>query len=200
MSSFAIFNIWIILIVMANVSEKKIFLNENLKKFLSREEIAAVEKDSDELLELGFASVELGDYEKAYNLFMTNMEVNGSSPDGVNGLAISIAELGHMEKALEIMKYAAGLYPNDAITIANLAGIYWEVYEYEKSIYYFNQSLKLNPDLIETHFNLINVYYESGDIYMAYIASCTAVKEFPDDEEAVQIRNDILLDMAISLH
>jgi tetratricopeptide (TPR) repeat protein len=185
---------------MANVSEKKIFINDNLKKLLSREEIDAVEQNSDELIELGFASVELGNFEKAYNLFMTNMEVNGSSPDGVNGLAISIAELGHMEKALEIMIYAAQLYPNDAITIANLAGIFWEIYDYEKSIYYFTQSIKLNPELIETHFNLINVYYESGDIYMAYIASCTAVKEFPDDEEAIQIRDDILLDMAISLH
>lgn len=185
---------------MANVNEKKLYLSENLKKMLSREELDAVERDSDELIELGFESVENGEYEKAYSLFMTNMEVNGSSPDGVNGLAIALAELGHMEKALQVLNYAEKLYPSDAITIANLAGIHWELYEYEKSVYYFNKSLEINPRLIETHLNLINVYYESGDIYMAYIACCNAAKYFPDDDELTQVRNDLLIDMAISLN
>jgi tetratricopeptide (TPR) repeat protein len=185
---------------MAQVNEKGVYIREKLKKLLSLEELDAVEKNADELIDLGYDYVEQGHYEKAYSLFTTNMQVNGSSPDAVNGLAISLAELGHVDKALEVMDYASKLYPDDPVTLANLAGIYWEKYDYDKAIYYYTQSIELNPLMIDTHFNLINVHYESGELYMAYIASCTLVELFPDDQDAVQIRNDILIDMAISLN
>ncbi|MGL4371018.1 MAG: tetratricopeptide repeat protein, partial [Spirochaetota bacterium] len=107
---------------MANANEKVKYLGEKLTKILSREELEAVNADVDQLIDLGFESVESGDYEKAYDLFMINMTMTGSSPDAINGLAISLCEMGNQDKALDVMKYAAGLYPDDAITIANLAG------------------------------------------------------------------------------
>lgn len=185
---------------MANANEKSIFIREKLNKLLSREELDAVEKDVDEMIDLGYDYVESGNYEKAYNLFTTNMQISGSSPDALNGLAISLAELGHCDKALEVMSYAVKLYPHDPVTLSNIAGIYWENYDYEKAVHYYTRSLKVNPLIIDNHFNLINTYYECGDIYMAYLSSCTLCELFPNDEEAIQIRNDILIDLAISLN
>lgn len=184
---------------MANVSEKNVYIHEKLKKLLSREEFDAVEKNADELIDLGYDYVELGNYEKAYNLFTTNMQINGSSPDAVNGLAIALAELGNTDKALDVLNYASKLYPDDAVTQANLAGIYWEKYEYDRAIYYYTKSLELNQSLVDTHFNIINVYYESGELFMAYISCCKLIDLFPDEAEASKIRDEILIDMAISL-
>jgi len=186
-------------IVMANPGEKHTYVRERLKKVLSGEELDEIERDYDHLIDLGFESVENGEYTKAYDLFVTNMQVSGSSPDAVNGLAISLAELGETEKAFEVMKYAVKLYPDDSITIANLASVYWDMRDYEKAVYYYNKSIEMNPDLADSYFNLVNVYYESGDVLMAYLASCTLMQKYPDDEQARTMQNDILLDMAISL-
>jgi tetratricopeptide (TPR) repeat protein len=185
---------------MANPAEKYSFIREKLNKVLSREELAAVEQDYDQLIDLGFEFVEHGEYRKAYDLFVANMQVSGSSPDAVNGLAISLAEMGETDKALDVMTYAARLYPEDGITIANLASIYWDKFDYDKAIYYYTKSIEINPELIDSYFNLVNIYYESGDILMAYLAASTLVQKFPDDEQALQAQNDILLDMAISMY
>jgi Flp pilus assembly protein TadD len=185
---------------MVNTSEKFNYVGEKLKKILSREELEAVNEDADQLIDLGFESVELGEYEKAYDLFTINMTMNGSSPDAVNGLAISLCEMGQTDKALEVLQYAAKLYPDDSITLTNLAGIYLEKMDHDNAIYYYTRSLEFNSQIMDTYFNLANAYYERGDFFMAYLTSLNLVREFPDDEQALKFRDDLLLDIAISTY
>ena len=185
---------------MVNLNEKSVYAGEKLKKLLSREELEAVDKDVDQLIDMGFESVEQGEYERAYDLFTINMTMSGSSPDAVNGLAISLCEMGKTDKALEVMEYAAKIYPDDAITLTNLAGIYLEKMDNDNAIYYYTKSLECNPQIIDTYFNLANAYYERGDFFMAYLTSLNLVKEFPDDETATKFRDDLLLDIAISTY
>ena len=60
------------------------------------------------------------------------------------------------------------------MTLANLAGVCWEMGEPEQAIYHYNQSLDINPDIEEIHFNLINLYIETGALYMAYMSCLTS--------------------------
>jgi Flp pilus assembly protein TadD len=183
---------------MLSANEKFSYMGEKLKKILSREELEAVNEDVDQLIDLGFESVEHGEYERAYDLFTINMTMTGSSPDAVNGLAISLCEMGHTDKALEVLEYAAKLYPDDAITLTNLAGIYLEKMDHDNAILYYTKSLEFSTDIMDTYFNLANAYYERGDFSMAYLTSLNLVKAFPDDAQAIKFRDDLLLDIAIS--
>ena len=185
---------------MVNANEKIKFMSEKLKKLLSREELEAVNEDVDQLIDIGFESVEMGEFEKAYDLFMINMTMTGSSPDAINGLAITLCEMGNTEKALNVMEYAVKLYSDDAITLANLAGIYLEKMDHENAILYYNKSLEINPKMLESYFNLANAYYERGDVFMAYLTSINCVKEFPEEEQALKFRDELLLDIGISMY
>ena len=185
---------------MLNTNEKFNYMGEKLKKILSREELEAVKEDVDQLIDLGFESVEHGEYERAYDLFTINMTMSGSSPDAVNGLAISLCEMGETDKALEVLEYAAKLYPEDAITLTNLAGIYLEKMDHDNAIFYYTKSLQYNSEIMDTYFNLANAYYERGDFGMAYLTSLNLVKAFPDDPQALKFRDDLLLDIAISTY
>ena len=53
--------------------------------------------------------------------------------------------------------------------------------------------------MLETHFNLINLYYEQGHLFTAYIACQNLLDIYPDNIQAKETMDDIILDMGISV-
>lgn len=173
--------------------------SEKLKQILSKEELLIFKKDTYSLVDFGYEYVDIGEYRKAFQLFNIGMRINGYDPDILNGLGISLCELGRLKSSLLILQKAASLYPDDAITLANLAGVYWETCEFEKSVYYYQKSIDLDPTIDESHFNLINLYYDMGSLHMAYICCLNFLKHRPDNPSAISLRDEILLNLGISI-
>lgn len=177
----------------------QISYKEKLKKILTREELIEFSDNIENLIDFGYEYVELGDYKRAFQLFSIGIRLNGSDPDILNGLGISLCELGRTRASMQVLERAVDLYPDDAITLANLAGIYWEVGDYDRAICFYNRSIEIDPEIQETHFNLINLYYERGDLFLAYIASLALLKVHPGNIQAEELRDDILLNLGISI-
>jgi tetratricopeptide (TPR) repeat protein len=162
--------------------------NEKLKRLLTIEELNIFKHDHYSLIDFGYDRVDTGEYKKAFELFRIGIKLNGYDPDILNGLRAST----------EVLKKAAELYPDDAVTLANLAGVYWELFEYEKAIFHYNRSLTLDPTISETHLNIVNLYYEFGDLFMAYITCMNYLSVRPDDKEAVELRDELILSLGIA--
>ncbi|OHD66368.1 MAG: hypothetical protein A2176_07765 [Spirochaetes bacterium RBG_13_51_14] len=164
------------------------------------EELTELRENPSILIDTGYEYVEMGDYDKALKLFSIGAMLDNSDPDILNGLGITLCELGRFKKSKQILERSIRLNPNDAVTIANLAGVCWEMGEPEQAIYYYSQSMEINPDIEEIHFNLINLYIETGSLFMAYISCLTFLERFPDDGEAKELMEEILLNLAISTY
>jgi tetratricopeptide (TPR) repeat protein len=164
------------------------------------EELDELRENPSLLIDTGYEYVETGDYEMALKLFSIGAMLDNTDPDILNGLGITLCELGKFSKSRRILEHSIKLNPNDAVTLANLAGVCWEMGDPERAIYHYTRSLENNPDIEEIHFNLINLYIECGALYMAYMACLTFMERFPEDEEAKELMEEIILNLAISLY
>ncbi len=179
----------------ANSQLKSIILKDAPLGF---EELTELTSNPTLLIDTGYEYVELGKFEEAFNLFSMGASMDNTDPDILNGLGITLCELGKLEESRQILMRAARYNPDDPVTFANLAGVCWEFGEYEPAVYYYNKSLELNNEIEEIHFNLINLYIETGSLYMAFIACLNFQEIFPDNDEAEELLQDIILNMALS--
>jgi tetratricopeptide (TPR) repeat protein len=164
------------------------------------EELSELKENPSILIDTGYEYVEMGDYDKALRLFSIGAMLDSTDPDILNGLGITLCELGKYKKSKQILERSVRLNPKDAVTMANLAGVCWEMGEPEQAIYYYNKSLENNRDIEEIHFNLINLYIETGALFMAYISCVNFIERFPEDVEAKELMDEIILNLAISMY
>jgi tetratricopeptide (TPR) repeat protein len=163
------------------------------------EELSDLKNNPSLLVDTGYEYMEMGDYEKALRLFSIGTLLNNTDPDILNGLGVALCEMGKYKKAKQVLQRSCRLNPNDAITLANLAGVCWELCELELSIFYYNKSLEINAEIEEIHYNLINLYIETGALYMAYICCLNFLDRFPGEEEAKELMDEIILNLALSV-
>ena len=172
---------------------------ERLKSIFPKKEFNELSQELESLIDLGYEYIEQEDYKKSFNLFSLGFRLDKSNLDIINGLGISLFELGRSSYSKRFFKKALDLYPEDAITLANLAGIFWEEGDYDSAIHFYFRSLKTDPFILETHLNIINLYYDQGDLYMAYIACLNLLDIYPSNDQAIELRDDIIMSMAISI-
>ena len=173
--------------------------SEKLKRLLSSEEFINFKMDNSTLVELGYECVELGDYKRAFHLFSAGVRFNGPEPDILNGLGISLCELGRLRTSKIVLEKAVSMYPRDAITLANLAGVCWEIGDYDTAIYFYHKAIKSDPSIIESHINLVNLFYEKGEIFMAYVTCLELLRFHPENLEGSELLNELLLNMGLAL-
>jgi tetratricopeptide (TPR) repeat protein len=179
------------------MNNKKNYISK-LVRILTYDELLEYSNDEDSLVDIGYNSLELGDFRKAFKIFSAAVRLNGGDdPDGLNGLGVALCELGRLKSSKAVLEKTVELYPDDAITLANIAGLYWEESDSGKAIHYYYKSLEMDAGIPETHLNLINLYYEQGHLFMAYIACLNLLKIYPDNEQAKEIIDDLIIDMGL---
>ncbi len=77
-------------------------------------------------------------------------------------LAYSYMMLGKIDKAIEILDETKEMYPDYPTTLYRLGFAYMEKEDYEKSIYYFKQSIRVNPFIPFVRENLTHLYDKLG--------------------------------------
>jgi tetratricopeptide (TPR) repeat protein len=185
---------------MKRINEKLNRYNDKLTRILDNDELEIVHEDSSYLIDFGYESIEIGDFDKAYDLFMLNLGIDGESPDALNGVAIALCEMGKKEIGLKIINKASEQYPDDAITLANTASISWENGDFARAVQYYHKSIEADPSQVETFLNLAELYLENGFLPMALASCMNAMKNFPDNKQLIDLNNDIILEMAISAY
>jgi tetratricopeptide (TPR) repeat protein len=181
------------------MNDKKKYLNK-LTRILTREELGKFLIDTDSLIDTGYKYLELEEFKKAFKIFSMIIRINGIDPDSLNGLGVALCELGRLKTSKTVLEKTVELYPDDAITLANIAGVYWDEGEIDKAVYYYSKSLDFDKSITETHLNLINLYYEQGNLFIAYIACLNLLKLFPDNVQALETRDDIIIDLGMCIY
>ncbi|MCP4131638.1 MAG: tetratricopeptide repeat protein [bacterium] len=177
----------------------------SLKELLTKEttfepdQFAELNDDQVVLIDRAYEYIEIGEYKQALKLFTMGIAINDADPDILNGLGITLSELGMLQESKLILEKAARLNPDDAAILSNLAGVCWDQNDPDKAIYYYNKSIELEPDAEEAYFNLIYLYMETGSLYMAFINCINFQKEFPHNEEAGDLLGEIILNLGISM-
>ncbi|MBN1754932.1 tetratricopeptide repeat protein [bacterium] len=118
-------------------------------------------EDYDVYMYLGKSSRNLDRYAFAESCFLNALEKTISPPPMID-LAVLYSLMDSLHKAVEIIEYAKGLYP-DAYEIYYYMGtIYSRFYEYTNAIIQFLNALALNPDDDYSLFALGDAYERSG--------------------------------------
>ncbi len=176
----------------------------NLKDALLRDsfhesdEIMMLRNNPMQLIDRGYEYIDLGDYAMAFKVFAAGAEIDRDDPDILNGLGIALCEMGKLEEAKTVLNYAIHTNPEDPVIHANMAGVCWEQCEFQEAIHYYTRSIELNPEIDETFFNLINLYMDSGYLFMAFITCRRFLDMFPGHKEAMELMDDIILSLGIS--
>ena len=172
----------------------------NLKEALIRdsEEMVMLRNNPGQLIDRGYEYIELGDYPRAFKIFAAGAEIDRTDPDILNGLGIALCELGKLEEARAVLDYAIETNPEDPVIHANMAGVLWEQCEFQAAIHYYTRSIELDPEIEETFFNLINLYMDSGYLFMAFITCRRFLDRFPEHKEGLDLMDDIILSLGIS--
>jgi len=167
--------------------------------FYDSDELMILRNNPTRLIDRGYEYIEQGDYAKAFRLFSAGAEFDRTDPDMLNGLGIALCELGRLDEARTVLDYAVITNPEDPVIHANMAGVLWEQCEFQNAIHYYVKSIELDPEIEETFFNLINLYMDSGYIFMAFITCRRFLDRFPHHKEGLELMEDIILSMGISL-
>ena len=178
----------------------------NALKELLTKEISIESENFDELnynhiamIDKAYELVEMGDFKEALELFTMVAADDESDPDILNGLGITLSELGRLQESQLVLEKAARLNPHDAAIYSNLAGVYWDQNELDKAIYFYNKAIELDPEIEDTYLNLIYLYMEAGSLYMAFINCLNIKKIFPDNDEVDELMEEIILNLGISI-
>lgn len=151
-----------------------------------------------QLIDKGYDYIDRCEYSKAFKVFTAGAGVDKKDPDILNGLGICLCEMGMLKEARQVLEYAIHIHPDDPVIFANMAGVLWEQTDYNNAIYYYTRAIEIDPEIEETFFNLINLYIETGSLFMALITCTKFIETFPHSEEAAGLRNDIIMNLGIS--
>lgn len=101
---------------------------------------------------------------------------------------------GDNVNALECLRTAADLKPNDAIATFNLANTLRDLGRSKEAAEMYRRALKLNPDLPNGHFHLGNMLHETGQLELAEKSFRRALKASPGNVQCMSNLAHVLQD------
>ena len=85
-------------------SQKKINSLVLKEMQIGMEELSELRENPSLLIDTGYEYVEMGDYEKALKLFSIGAMLDNTDPDILNGLGITLCELGKFKKSKQVLE------------------------------------------------------------------------------------------------
>ncbi len=162
--------------------------------------IDAFIKDSDPLLEKAYEHLSMEEYREAFELFSFAASVDSTDSEILNGLGVTLCEMGRLDDALQILFRSIRLNGDDVLTCANIAAVYWEMDEFKKALYFYRKAIDLDPSIPEPYYNMINLYIDMDCLYAALVSCLDFCRKFPDDEEGAELMREILINLGIFLY
>ncbi len=152
------------------------------------------------ILQHAYENMEIGLHRESAKLFYLFLQEHEPAPEPLNGLTVCMYEMGLFSKAMSLIDYTLSLFPEDAVSLSNKASLCWQMDNYEQAVYFYTISIAMDPDLIDSRINLINLYRENGDILIAYSQILQLKEDFPENEEVSELADEILLDIALMFY
>jgi len=119
-------------------------------------------EDLETLIELSYALMSAGEYDKAEHECRKVLEIDSRSVEACQNLGIIYWRRGEIYKAEEHFKKAVSVNPNDARAHYCLGLLFYKKGLYSKAVSELEESIRLNPDMPEPYFYLGMCYNHYG--------------------------------------
>ena len=142
--------------------ENKISITEEV---FGQESKAKKDSDYDEAYKKALYFIDKKEYNKAliYLEIAINTDILSLKENVYSYIGFCNGELGNHIKAIEALKQAIRIDPNDAIAYSNLGGDYNYLSLYKEAIEVLKQAIRIDPNDANPHFNLGIAYFQIGD-------------------------------------
>lgn len=120
------------------------------------------------LFSLGILNWRRGDFEKAAHFIHTSLEIAGKIQDNwfeavcLNAVALVKTALGRVNEAIEYLKQATSLTPDQTFHWNNLGNLYCQLDRHEEAVAALEKAIELNPLDAVSWNGLGNVYHKLG--------------------------------------
>ena len=112
---------------------------------------------------LGRVLVQEGDHDAALPVLRQALAVDPKIASGHYFLALSLKARGRYDEALEHLRAAAAQYPRDKVVRDQIGRLLFLKRKHHEAIAEFEQSLKVDPEDLTAHYNLMLCYRALGD-------------------------------------
>jgi tetratricopeptide (TPR) repeat protein len=129
------------------------------------------------------ARIQEGNMEAAETMLRKALEVNPNLAKTHFFLATAIKSMGRYDEALEHLRVAAAQYPRDRVVVNQMGRILFLKREYDSAISEFQKVLKIDPEDLQAHYNLMLCYQGLGNSEEA-TKEQALYKRFKADESA----------------
>ncbi|MEN3331812.1 MAG: hypothetical protein V7641_1177, partial [Blastocatellia bacterium] len=130
--------------------------------------------------------IQEGNMQAAEEVLNKALEVNSQLAKTHFFLAMAIRSSGRYDEALEHLRTAAAQYPRDRVVVNQIGRILFLKRQYNDAIAEFDKVLKIDPEDLQAHYNLMLCYQGLGNAEMAGREQ-TLYKRFKADEAAQAI-------------
>ncbi len=103
-----------------------------------------------------------------------------NNADAIHLLGLLADAIGNKDLAVDLIKYAVSVQPDNAIFYNNLANIFKSKSEFDLAIGCYRQALSIDSSYIEASCNLANLYREQGSLDEAILLYRHALSISPD--------------------
>jgi Tfp pilus assembly protein PilF len=119
-------------------------------------------ENPDLMLNLGTLAYNMKEYEGAARMFSLYIAAHPSSPHGYNNLANTQSEQGKSDEAIETLRQALFLMPQEAILWNSLGIILVDSGRIDESFVFFSEAVRLEPQCGRYYHNLAHAFLHCG--------------------------------------
>ena len=153
-----------------------------ISKLNHTKEAAAVHLPS--ILERGLFYHQQGDLEQAEKNYRKILNITPLNAEALHLLGVLSNQKQHNTAAIDLIRRAIQIFPNQPIYHNNLGNAYRDSDRYEDAILCYQKALQLKPDIVEIHINMGIAYHQLADLDRAVSAYQKAIALKPDSPEA----------------
>ena len=108
---------------------------------------------------IGIAYLSIQNFEKAQNWLEKSLRLDSLKSNSLNALAIVYLNLEQPDKAIDLLKKAALISPENEMILLNLGHAYYQNDRYQPAIVYFQKAIERNQNLANAYYGLAMAYY-----------------------------------------
>ncbi|MEP7273305.1 MAG: tetratricopeptide repeat protein, partial [Acidobacteriota bacterium] len=138
---------------------------------------------ADGWVNVGRGRIQEGNVEAAEQVLRKALEVDPRLAKTHFFLGIALKSQGRYDEALGHLRTASGLYPRDRVVLNQIGRVLFLKRQYPEAVGEFQKVLKIDPEDLQAHYNLMLCYQGMGNTEMASREQ-TLYKRFKADESS----------------
>jgi len=119
-------------------------------------------KNPEESFQQGIEQYNSGRLKEAISSLSYTVDIEPENVQARFYLGMSYKKTGDIKRALEHIDYCRQLNPEDFFILHNLADCYFQLKNYDQSLKWIRESLKIKPDFLDSHLLLGAALFKSG--------------------------------------